>query len=282
MKRVAIVVAAAIIVLLPSRSAFAQSQGPVVPAPKPEVAKTIAQPEAHLDAAATDEIVHKFAANEDRMKKAYEQFSFTLSVKVQEQTNPGGEFFVSGESFVRSDGVRFERIVKQPVSTLKQTSFTLEDVKIIASLPLFFLTSDEVGNYKFKYQGTEKMDELDTFIFRVEPKLLQRNKKLFDGVIWVDQRDATIVKSSGKFVREVEAEGVQLPFAMFDVYRENVSGQYWFPTYISSEDMVTPPKSESIPLKLVVRSTNFQPNPVSVSSSPNANPATPPPPSKPN
>jgi hypothetical protein len=274
-KRTAIFVAAASVFLGSSCAAFAQSQGPVVPSPKPEVAKTIAQPEAHLDPAATDEIVRKFAANEDRMKKAYEQFSFTLSVKVQEQTNPGGEFQVSGDSFVRSDGVRYERIVKQPVSTLKQTSFTLEDVKIIASLPLFYLTSDEVGNYKFKYQGVEKMDELDTFIFRVQPKLLNRNKKLFDGVIWVDQRYFTIVKSSGKFVREVEAEGVQLPFSMFDTYRENVAGQYWFPTYITSEDLVTPPKSESIPLKLVVRSTNFQPNPVAVSSAPTTPPAKP-------
>ncbi len=275
MKRVAIVVAVALIVLLPGRAAFAQSQGPVVPAPKPEVAKTILQPEVHLDSAATDEIVRKFAANEDRMKKAYEQYSFTLSVKVQEETNPGGEFVVTGDSFVRSDGLRYERIVKQPVSTLKQTSFTLEDVKTIASLPLFYLTSDEVGNYKFKYQGTEKMDELDTFIFRVQPKELSRIKKLFDGVIWVDQRDFAIVKSSGKFVREVEAEGMQLPFSMFDSYRENIAGQYWFPTYITSEDVVTPPKSESIPLKLVVRSTNFQPNPVAVSAAPATPPAKP-------
>jgi hypothetical protein len=104
---------------------------------------------------------------------------------------------------------------------------------------------------------------------------LNRNKKLFDGVIWVEQRDFAIVKSSGKFVREVEAEGVQLPFTMFDAYRENVAGQYWFPTYITSEDMVTPPKSESIPLKLVVRSTNFQPNPVPVSSAPVTPPAKP-------
>ena len=275
MKRFAILVAAAIVILLPTRALFAQTQGPVVPAPKPEVQKTVAAPAVVLDSAATDEIVRKFAANEDRMKKAYEQFSFTLSVKVQEETNPGGEFLVTGESFVRSDGLRYERIVKAPVSTLKQTSFTLEDVKIIASLPLFYLTSDEVGNYKFKYQGTEKMDELDTFIFRVQPKLLNRNKKLFDGVIWVEQRDFAIVKSSGKFVREVEAEGVQLPFVMFDTYRENVAGQYWFPTFISSEDMVTPPKSESIPLKLVVRSTNFQPNPVAVSAAPATPPAKP-------
>jgi hypothetical protein len=280
-KRIAIFVAAGIMVLAPARLAYAQAQGPVSPPPKSEVKTTKVQPDAAPPPVATDEIIHRFAANEDRMKKAYDQYSFTLSVKVQEVSNPGGEFVVTGEIYMKSDGQRYERIVKQPVSTLKQTTFTLEDVKIIANLPLFYLASDEVANYKFTYQGTEKVDELDTYIFRVEPKQLSRSRRLFNGVVWVDQRDFAIVKSSGKFVREVEAEGTQLPFQMFDVYRENIAGQYWFPTYISSEDTVTPPKGESIPLKLIVRSSNFQPNPISVSAAPAANPAGSPP-AKPN
>lgn len=281
MTRFAILAAAAGIVLLaPVRIAYAQAQGPVAAPPKSEVKKTPVNLGVQPPPVPEDEIIHRFAANEERMKKAYDRYSFTMSVKVQEESNPGGEFLVTGESFVKSDGQRYQRIVKQPVSTLKQTSFTLEDVRIIASLPLFFLTSDELANYKFKYQGTEKVDELDTFIFRVEPKQLSRNRRFFNGVIWVDQRDFAIVKTSGKFLREVEAEGTQLPFVMFDTYRENIAGQYWFPTYISSEDTITPPKGESIPLKLVVRSSNFQPNPVSVTATPA--PAAAPPPSKPN
>ncbi len=281
MNRFAILAAAAAIFLLaPTRIAFAQTQGPVAAPPKSEVTKTPVNLSAQPPPVPEDEIIHRFAANEERMKKAYDQYSFTMSVKVQEETNPGGEFLVTGEMYMKSDGQRYERIVKQPVSTLKQTSFTLEDVKIIASLPLFILTPDELPNYKLKYQGTEKVDEIDTFIFRVEPKQLSRTRRFFNGVIWVDQKDFAIVKTSGKFVREVEAEGTQLPFAMFDTYRENIAGQYWFPTYISSEDTITPPKGDSIPLKLVVRSSNFQPNPISESTTP-APPAAPPP-AKPN
>lgn len=280
MKRLAFFAAAAISLLAPTRIAFAQTQGPVTAPPKSEVTKTPVNLSVQPPPIPEDEIIHRFAANEERMKKAYDQYSFTMSVKVQEESNPGGEFLVTGEMYMKSDGQRYERIVKQPVSTLKQTSFTLEDVKIIASLPLFILTPDELPNYKLKYQGTEKVDEIDTYIFRVEPKQLSRTRRFFNGVIWVDQKDFAIVKTSGKFVREVEAEGTQLPFAMFDTYRENIAGQYWFPTYISSEDTITPPKGDSIPLKLVVRSSNFQPNPISVSTTP-APPAAPPP-AKPN
>jgi len=272
-KRLAVLFAAGVIVLATGRLAWAQSQGPITPSEKAEVKKAAPAPNVTATPPMPmDEMVMRFAANENRMKKAYDQYSFTQTVKVQEQSNPGGEFVVIGDMYMKSDGQRYERITKQPVSTLKQTAFTLEDVKTIANLPLFYLTSDDVGNYKFKYQGTEKMDELDTYVFRVQPKQLSRKQRFFDGVIWVEQRDFVIVKSSGRFVREVEAEGTQLPFTMFDTYRENIAGQYWFPTFISSEDTITPPKSESIPLKLVVRSSNFQPNPVAVSASP-ANPA---------
>ena len=269
MKRLAIIVAVGIGVFAPACIVRAQSQGPITPSNKNEVKKGTAQPEtAAPPPMPVDDLIHRVALNEDRMKKAYDQYSFTQSVKVTEESNPGGEFFVTGEMYLKSDGERYERIVKQPVSTLKQTAFTLEDVKTIASMPLFFLTTGELTNYKYKYQGTEKMDELDTYVVRVQPKTFSRKEKFFDGVIWVDQRDFAIVKSSGRFVQEVEAEGSRLPFSMFDTYRENIAGQYWFPTYISSEDTITPPKSESIPMKLVVRSSNFQPNPIPVNAAP--------------
>jgi hypothetical protein len=274
-KRIAILAATAIIALIPAGFVHAQSQGPVSPPPsKSDVKKTPLSKDVPPPPIPEDEIVRRFAANEERMKKAYDQYSFTLSVKVEEESNPGGQFVVTGDMYMKSDGQRYERIVKPPLSTLKQTSFTLEDVKTIASLPLFYLTSTDVPNYKFKYRGTEKMDQLDTYVFRVQPKTLARKQRFFDGVIWVDQRDLAIVKSSGKFVKEVEDEpGTQLPFTMFDTYRENIAGQYWFPTFITSEDMISPAKNESIPLKLVVRSTNFQPNPIAVSAAP-AQPAT--------
>jgi hypothetical protein len=195
-------------------------------------------------------------------------------------SDPAGEFSVTGEMFMKSDGQRYDRIVKQPVSTLKQTSFTLEDVKTVANLPLFALTTDQLSNYTLKYEGTEKLDELNTYIFRVQPKQLMRNRPLFDGVVWVDQQEFAIVKSSGKFVREVVTQGNGLPFSMFDTYRENISGKYWFPTYTVSDDFVSEPNGQNLPLHLVVRSTDFQPNPIAITASPA--PATTAPTQKPN
>jgi hypothetical protein len=264
-----------------SGAARAQSSGPVTPPPKYEVKRVPAQPtDVKAPPVPAEEIIRRFAANEDVMKKAFDQYSFNQTIRIKEMSDPAGEFSVSGEMFMKSDGQRYDRIVKQPVSTLKQTSFTLEDVKTVANLPLFALTTDELPNYTVKYEGTEKLDELNTYIFRVQPKQLVRNRPLFDGVIWVDQQEFAIVKSSGKFVREVVTQGNGLPFSMFDTYRENISGKYWFPTYTVSDDFVSEPNGQNLPLHLVVRSTDFQPNPVALTASPA--PSVPAPAQKPN
>jgi hypothetical protein len=276
---------------------LAQSSGPVAPPPKFEAKRVPGQPEVvKAPPIPADQIIQRFTTNEDRMKKAYEEFSFDEVIRVQEMGDPGGAFVVEGQMYVKSDGQRYERIAKQPVSTLKQTDFTLEDVKAIVSLPLFILTSDELPKYTLKYEGVEKMDELNTYIFRVTPKQVLRKQRLFDGVIWVDDRDFAIVKSSGKFVREVEPEGsAALPFTMFDTFRENIDGKYWFPTYISSDDFINLPGGKNLPMRLVVKSANFQPNPIAVKAPAAANstspspaspsptkPTTPPPPPKQN
>ncbi|MGA8266398.1 MAG: hypothetical protein WB787_01475 [Candidatus Acidiferrales bacterium] len=263
-----------------SGAASAQTAGPVAPPPKYEVKRVPAQPvDVKAPPIPADEIIRRFAANEDVMKKAFDQFSFNQTIRIKEMSDPAGEFAVTGELYVKSDGQRYDRIVKQPVSTLKQTAFTLEDVKTIANLPLFALTTDQLTNYTLKYEGTEKLDELNTYIFRVQPKQLMRNRPLFDGVVWVDQQEFAIVKSSGKFVREVATQGNGLPFSMFDTYRENIKGKYWFPTYTVSDDFVSEPNGQNLPLHLVVRSTDFQPNPIEVA--PSSAPAAPAPPPSP-
>jgi hypothetical protein len=116
------------------------------------------------------------------------------------------------------------------------THFSLEDVRQIASVPLFPLTSDQVGSYNFLYAGQQQLDSINTYAFQVKPKVLDRKKRFFEGVIWVDDHDFAIVKSYGKFVSEYGGNGLTLPFTMFETYRENFDGKYWFPSYIRSDE----------------------------------------------
>jgi hypothetical protein len=248
-------------VLLLSGAAPAQQApgpGPIAPPPKFEV-KRMPEETPEVPAIPTDEIIRRFTANEDKMKDAYDHSTFTQSLRVQELSTPGGEYDVTGEFYTKPDGQRFERFTGPPESTLKVTSLTLQDVKILAGVPNFVLTTKDLANYSLQYLGKEKLDELNTYIFRVKPKRVERMRRFFDGVVWVDDRDFAVVKSSGKFVSEIADDGTGLPFRMFDMYRENVDGKHWLPTYLGSDDFVKIPDRPDVHVRLVIRTSDFKP-----------------------
>ena len=237
-------------------STQAQTAGPIKPPPDFKVKSLPAKPNPGAPPLPADEIIHRFTQNEDLIKKAYEAGTIDQTVKVEELANQGGEFTFTGLEYAKPDGQRYERVVKPPVSTLHFTEFSLEDVKTLAGFPLFFLTTDQLALYKLSYEGQEKLDQLNTFIFRIQPKTLSR-KPLFDGVIWIDNQDFAIVKSYGQFVTDAGSAANGFPFSMFETYRENLVGHLWFPTYIRSDGEVKTPKG-NVPIHLVVRSANFK------------------------
>ncbi len=238
----------------------AQDTGPQAPPPKFEVKRIPAEPHPGPPPVPEQVIIERFTANEEVMKKVYETYDFTQSIRMDELTDPGGKFSVTGEVYTRPDGQRYLRVTKQPESTLKLMHFSLEDVRVIASMPEFPLTPDKVANYDFKYAGQEKLDQLNTYIFQVKPKLLSRKERYFQGVVWIDDQDFAIVKSYGKFVSEIEGNGTALPFTMFETYRENFQGKYWLPTYTRSDDYFKNDQNDELPLRLVIHSTDFKPS----------------------
>jgi len=268
---------AAALCLAQAICAFAQDpKGPIPPPPKFESRRVSSEPQPGPPPIPETEIIRRFAANEAVIKKQYEAYTFKQTIRMEELTDPGGKFVASGEAFTRPDGQRLLRVTQPVESNLKVTNFSLEDVRTIASMPLFVLTADEIANYDFKYAGQDKLDQLGTYVFQVKPKKLSRTRRFFEGAVWVDDRDFVIVKSFGKFVGEIaESSAKKLPFTMFETYRENFQDKYWLPTYTRSEDAIPGPNGTEFPLRLVIRSWDFKLAAQSPASAPVA-PANPP------
>ena len=250
--------------------------GPMPRPPKFDVKRLPSVPHPGPPPIPEQEIIQRFAANEDLMQKAYKTYTFTQTARVEEFIDQGGKFIVTGQVYTRPDGHQFWRISGRPLSTLKTTTLTMEDVRTIATIPLFFLTTEEIGNYDFLYAGEDKLDELNTYVFQVKPKQLSRTHRFFQGAIWVDDQDLTIVKSYGKFITEVQGEGLPLPFTMFETYRQNFQGHDWLPTYTNSDDFITQKDGSQIHLRLVISDTDFKPQEAASPAAP-GNPPTQPP-----
>lgn len=238
--------------------ACAQVAGPIAPPPKFELKKIPAKPNPGAPPIPAEQIIQRFTQNEDLNKKAYDADMFDQNVKVEELVTNGGAYDFDGQQYKKPDGEHYEKVLGTPTSNLHYTEFSLSDVKYLAGMPMFFLTSDEAHLYNLNYEGKEKLDQIDTYIFGVHPKQLG-TEPLFDGVVWIDDQDFSIVKSYGHFITAAGNAGNSFPFQMFEIYRENLVGHLWFPTYIRSDSEVKTPNG-TVPIRLVIRSSNFKPN----------------------
>ncbi|HEX8146508.1 MAG TPA: hypothetical protein VF591_04815 [Pyrinomonadaceae bacterium] len=204
-------------------------------------------------------IVRAFTAKETEFRRALNNYTFTRDAVVQ-TIGLGGQ--VTGEyhrvsQFVFNDaGERFERITRFPVPTLTEISFTQEDLEDLGGVQPFALEASKIDLYNFTYVGREKVDELETYVFDVAPKVLPKkvSERFFQGRVWVEADDLQIVKVKGKGV----PEGKQR-FPTFETYREQIDGKYWFPTYTYADDDLVFPGGQTVHLRMKVRYTDFRP-----------------------
>ncbi len=196
------------------------------------------------DAATTnvspDEIIKKFAGKEAEFAQARENYTYRQTVKIQEldpDGNPGGKYEIVEDIIFSPDGKRTEKVVRAPVSTLRNLILTPEDEQDLRNVQPFVLTTKEIPEYDINFLGRQKVDEIGCYVFSVKPKKMVQGKRYFEGQIWVDDRDLQIVKTYGKGVGLLK-RGSDNQFPRFETYREQIDGKYWFPTYTHADDVL--------------------------------------------
>ena len=235
-----------------------------------------------------EEIIRRFSQKEDEYQKSRPNYGFRKSVRIQEFGPDGsaiGEFLRVTQYQKLTDGRVAMKAIEKPQSTLQGVYLAPEDLDALDRIPAYPLTSGQLAKYDLKFIGRELVDEVDCYIFQVKPKAVERAKAYFEGVVWVDAQYLEVVKTYGRWLTEQgDTRGIaQLPFALFETYRENVDGKYWFPNYLRSDDTLHT-KEGDIPMRLVIKWTEFKPagavesapTPAPNPSSGTAAPATPP------
>jgi hypothetical protein len=214
-----------------------------------------------LSPAEIDRIIKKVTANESDFRGALTNYVFNRSATVQ-IIGMGGQ--ITGEyrrdSFMtfNSDGGRFEKVVFSPIATTPPGFVTPEDLEDLGGVNPFALEPSAISNYNISYVGTERIDELNLYVFDVTPKMIPDPKKsklrLFTGRIWVDVDDLLVVKSKGKAVPETKVN----KFPIVETFRENIDGKYWFPTYAYANDELVFGDGNVTHIRMVVKYTNYK------------------------
>lgn len=209
-------------------------------------------------------IINAFAVKEAEFRKALNSYSYRREAEIN-TLGFGGQ--ITGSYLRKSDmtfderGNRIEKITRFPMPTF--TGVTQEDLQDLGGVNPFALEASKLNQYDIKYVGTEKIDELDTYVFDVEPKIMRdpkavkqavkNSERYFLGRIWVDRQDLQVVKSRGKGVPETKIN----KFPVVETYREQVDDKYWFPTYAYGDDTLVFDNGQSMRLKMLVRYKDY-------------------------
>jgi hypothetical protein len=250
-------------------AAAQESQAPMTPPPKHDVKRIGNVPEApEPPSLPPEEIIKKFAAKEDQFVAVRPTYGCRKTIRVDEFDRQGklsGQFLMVTQTMRTPDGRIVNKVVEHPQSTLHVFALEPEDVKELERIPQFPLNSSQLSKYDLKYIGQERIDEIDTYIFQVKPKALDRTHAYLDGIAWVDTKYLEVVKTYGRWVNELgDVKFATMPFTTFETYRENVDGKYWFPNYERADETLHL-KDGDFPVRLVIKWSDFAPLPTTVS-----------------
>src|SRR6202011_4441879 len=240
------------------------SQGPMEAPAEHHVSRIGTEPEPPAPPLLpVEEIIRRFSQKEDEYLKSRPNYGFRKSVRIQEYGPEGGvvgEFLRVAQYQKLADGRVALKAIEKPQSTLQGVYLAPEDLDALDRIPAYPLTSGQLAKYDLKFIGRELVDEVDCYIFQVKPKVVERAKAYFEGVVWVDAQYLEVVKTYGKWVTDQGDTRwiAQLPFSLFETYRENVDGKFWFPNYLRSDDTLHT-KEGDIPVRLVIKWTDFNP-----------------------
>ncbi len=213
-----------------------------------------------LSPSEVDRIIKVFTDKETQFRRALNQYSFKRDALVQSIGMGGqvtGEFHRISQFTFDDQGNRFEKINFFPMPSL--SAITQTDIDDLGGIQPFALEPAKIPLYDFKYVGTEKIDELNLYVFDVTPKVMPDAKKtkerFFLGRVWVEDQDLQIVKTKGKGVPETKTD----KYPVVETYREQIDGRYWFPTYAYADEELIFDNGDALHVRLRVRYTDFAP-----------------------
>ena len=254
----------------------AQRQGPLPPPPPGTVApssapvdptKTNAPRQATASPISNEpppvpvqQIIQKFTEHEEEFRKERDNFTYTQIFEFQEldeDGRPDGEYRLTSDILFTPAGKRYEKVLEAPSPSLKRISMSQQDFDDIEKVWPLVLTPGDLPKYDVKYVGREQVDEVGTYVFDIAPLKLEKSQRYFQGRVWVDDKDLQIVKTRGKATGLLKKKEDQA-FPMFETFRENIEGHYWFPTYTRADDVLHFKSGQDVHIRLSVRYQNYK------------------------
>jgi len=205
-------------------------------------------------------LARNIAHVESETKAARDDYTFRQTVVFAELDEHGaqtGEYREERDVIFSSAHERTERTIGKPLLTLKRLKLTDEDFQDIRGIQPFVMTEDQLWNYETKFRGDEDIDGVDCWVLQVRPRQILEGQRLFDGMLWADKKDYSIVRMEGQAVPQIRSRKSENLFPRFTTIRQIVDGRHRFPVATYADD--TLPFSTGLQrVRLTIRYTQYK------------------------
>lgn len=210
-----------------------------------------------------EQLIEKLGTAEGAAKLARSHYTFTQDVRMETLGGDSvtGEFHEVTTISYDARGKRQEQVTYAAQPTLRGLQLTSADMDDVRTFMPLMLAREDMSEYNLSYDGQQHVDDLDTYLFHVSPKKIEKDRRYFQGRIWVDNQDFQIVKVCGKsgpekvHVKKGEHPDLQ---PLFVTYRQLVDGN-WLPAYTRADDRLQFPTG-TIRLRQIVKYTAYKKN----------------------
>jgi len=184
------------------------------------------------------DLARRVAHRESETAEERRHYAYAQSVRLEELDGRGvrtGEYREVRDVIFSPAGDRTERFPVEPVSSLKNLIMTPEDFADLRDIQPFVMTEDQLFIYDVKYKGEEETDGRTCWVLSVSPRQILSGQRLFDGRLWVNEADFSVIRSEGKAVPQIITTKRENLFPHFTTVRKPVNG-FWFPAITSADD----------------------------------------------
>jgi len=205
-------------------------------------------------------LARQIAHRESETKAARDRYTYRQTVIFAELDSHGaetGEYREQRDVIFSPEHERTERIIGKPLDTLKRLKLTDEDFQDIRGIQPFVMTEDQLWNYETKFRGDETIDGVDCWVLQVRPRQILQGQRLFDGLLWADKKDFSIVRMEGQAVPQMLSRQQENLFPRFTTVRQAIDGHHRFPVATYADDTL-PFSTGLLRVRLTIRYSQYQ------------------------
>lgn len=206
------------------------------------------------------DLVKRIAARETENEAARAQFMYRQKVTIEELDKRGakaGEYREVRDIIFSPEQERLEEEVGKPYLGLRRLKLTDDDFRDLREVQPVLLTSEKLRWYDTRFRGDERVDGLDCWVLQIRPKQILDGQRLFDGMLWVDKRDYSIVRTAGRAVPQHLGTTSENLFPAFTTIRQKVADGLWLPVYTLADDTL-PFHNGPLRMRMKIEYSNYK------------------------